>query len=139
MIRFYYIPDIESNNPDLNVTTRNSQSNYIFNSNGAGRGFYCFYLVGVGEPVRIDRGYRYFLPFLSVTYIVDGREYSWDLLGAFTLRGEMFENNYSLIRVYRYATGAGPVSEPETWMMMIIGFGGIGAAMRRGHVGASCA
>lgn len=128
--RFNYVVDVVSDDPDLYITTVNALSNWIFNEDGAGGGFFRFYLVGAGSPIKIDRGFRYFLPFQSGTYVANGQEYSWDLVGGWSVRGEMFENNNSFIRVYRYATGTGPVPEPATWAMMILGFGMLGLAAR---------
>jgi hypothetical protein len=44
-----------------------------------------------------------------------------------------FANSDAISHLDLFDNGGGPVPEPATWAMMLLGFGGIGMAMRRGR------
>ena len=84
------------------------------------------YLMGSGDPtlhyISIKQADGYEL-FYNAGSFASGTTYSFNLSSYFP-----GTPGYSHITVY---DEAGPVPEPATWAMMLLGFGGIGMAMRR--------
>ena len=62
--------------------------------------------------------------FYNVGGFTSGTEYSFNLTN-------YFPNTPGFSHLTVYDETAGPVPEPATWAMMLLGFGGIGMAMRR--------
>lgn len=71
------------------------------------------------------------LPFVSGTYTIRGQEFYYEAIGQFQVTGEIWENTNTTLRILRYETGTAPVPEPNTWALMLIGFGVIGMIARR--------
>jgi hypothetical protein len=112
--------DISTNYPTIDgsefTLTLNTSSNTLLFT----------YLMGAGDPllhyISIKQGDGYEL-FYDAAGFASGTTYSFAL-------NDYFPNNPGVSHITVY-DDAGAVPEPATWGLMLLGFAGVGAAMRR--------
>ena len=93
---------------------------------GNGNGFFCFKNSGAsfGSPLPSSLSLNF-----NVTSNTAG---SWDNWApSFKIDWVGSQNNYDLVSKPIPINNTPPVPEPGTWAMMLVGFGGIGMALRR--------
>ena len=117
---------------DAATATSGTSSGFTFQSggldssgcNGHGSGFFCFTNTGATFDFSSHTA--------SLDFSVTSTAGSWDTWApSFKIDWIGSKRNYDLVSLPIPLNTAPPVPEPGTWALMLVGFGGIGVAMRR--------
>jgi hypothetical protein len=121
------------NDPAVGTAVSGISSGFTFQSGGLNSGgcngsgnFYCFTNTSATFPSPLPSS-------LSLVFnVTTDNAASWNTWGTtdFKIDWVGSQNNYDLVSL-AIPLNRNPVPEPATWAMMLVGFGGIGMAMRR--------